>query len=40
MKDHNPGKSFASPLTDENEIFMPFFSLQSGYGLGCKVLFH
>lgn len=25
MKDHNPGKSFASPLTDENEILMPFF---------------
>ena len=25
MKDHNPGKSFASPMTDENEIFMPFF---------------
>ena len=25
MKDHNPGKTFASPLTDENEILMPFF---------------
>ena len=25
MKDHNPGKPFASPLTDENEILMPFF---------------
>ena len=25
MKDHNPGKAFASPLADENEILMPFF---------------
>ena len=24
MEDHDPGKSFASPLADENEIFVPF----------------
>ena len=25
MKDHNPGKSFASPLADKHKILMPFF---------------